>query len=87
METGPRLKVSSDRLVKPGNPTCDSWFTRQVAYPLHHSGSSVLSEPSLLAHMEENKDPDQNVDAWQGSDHIQGIKFSSVVIYAINFTI
>ena len=22
-----------------GDPTCDPWFTRQVAYPLHHSFS------------------------------------------------
>ena len=22
-----------------GDRTCDPWFTRQVAYPLHHSGS------------------------------------------------
>ena len=22
-----------------GNRTCNPWFTRQVAYPLHHSGS------------------------------------------------
>ena len=25
-----------------GNRTCDPWFTRQVVYPLHHSGSLVF---------------------------------------------
>ena len=27
-KTGPRLKVSSDRLREAGNRTCDPWFTR-----------------------------------------------------------
>ena len=37
-KTGQRLKVSSDRLGESGNRTCDPWFTRHSAYPLHHGG-------------------------------------------------
>ena len=29
-KTGPRLKVSSDRLGEAGNRTCDPWFTRRA---------------------------------------------------------
>ena len=39
-KTGQRLKVSSDRLGEAGNRTCDPWFTRHSAYPLHHGGFS-----------------------------------------------
>ena len=39
-KTGQRLKVSSDRLGEAGNRTCDPWFTRHSAYPLHHGASS-----------------------------------------------
>ena len=41
-KTGQRLKVSSDRLGEAGNRTCDPWFTRHSAYPLHHGGFFVL---------------------------------------------
>ena len=34
-KTGQRLKVSSDRLGEAGNRTCDPWFKRHSAYPLH----------------------------------------------------
>ena len=37
-KTGQRLKFSSDRLGEAGNRTCDPWFTRPSAYPLHHGG-------------------------------------------------
>ena len=40
-KTGQRLKVSSDRLGEAGNRTCDPWFTRHSAYPLHHGGHFV----------------------------------------------
>ena len=42
-KTGQRLKVSSDRLGEAGNRTCDPWFTRHSAYPLHHGGFSKAS--------------------------------------------
>ena len=32
-KTGQRLKVSSDRLGKAGNRTCDPWFTRHRFIP------------------------------------------------------
>ena len=38
METGPRLKVSSDRLVK---PRIEPAIPGLQVYPLHHSGSSI----------------------------------------------
>ena len=38
-KTGPRFKVSSDRLGEAVNRTCDSWFTR---HPLHHGGQRIL---------------------------------------------
>ena len=41
-KTGQRLKVSSDRLGEAGNRTCDPWFTRHSAYPLHHGGILTL---------------------------------------------
>ena len=41
-KTGQRLKVSSDRLGEAGNRTCDPWFTRHSAYPLHHGGFSRI---------------------------------------------
>ena len=37
-KTGPRLKVSSDRLGEAGNRTCEPWFTRHRFCPLHHDG-------------------------------------------------
>ena len=40
-KTGQRFKVSSDRLGEAGNRTCDPWFTRHSAYPLHHGGFSI----------------------------------------------
>ena len=40
METGPWLKISSDRLVKPVIDR-DPRFTRQVVFSLHPSGSFI----------------------------------------------
>ena len=39
-KTGQRLKVSSDRLGEAGIRTCDPWFIRHSAYPLHHWASN-----------------------------------------------
>ena len=48
-KTGPRFKVSSDRLGEAGNRTCDPWFTRHSAYPLHHGGcQQTFSKPCLV---------------------------------------
>ena len=43
MEMATQLKVSSDRLMKPGIEP-DPWFTGQVVYPLHHSGYLFIIE-------------------------------------------
>ena len=44
-KTGQRLKVSSDRLGKAGNRTCDPWFTRHrfIPYTTAASGTAGIS--------------------------------------------
>ena len=42
METGPQLKVPSDRLVKPGIEPATSGLQDKVIYPLHHGGTRKL---------------------------------------------
>ena len=37
----PEGSTESGFMEKPGNRTCDPWFTRHSAYPLHHGGFSV----------------------------------------------
>ena len=39
-KTGQRLKVSSDRLGKAGNQTCDPWLTRHRFIPYTTAASS-----------------------------------------------
>ena len=41
-KTGQRLKVSSDRLGEAGIRTCDPWFIRHSAYPLHHGDHLIF---------------------------------------------
>ena len=51
-KTGQRLKVSSDRLGKAGNRTCDPWFTRHRFIP-YTTAASLLngnSGPICLVH-------------------------------------
>ena len=38
-KTGPRLKVSSDRLREAGNRTCNPWFTRHRFIPYTTTGT------------------------------------------------
>ena len=33
---------------EPREPTCDPWFTRQVVYPLHHSGSYLPGQTDRI---------------------------------------
>ena len=40
-KTGQRLKVSSDRLGKAGNRTCDPWFTRHRFIPYTTASSHL----------------------------------------------
>ena len=39
MEIGPKLKRLIGQTSEAGDQPPDPWFTRQVVYPLHHSGS------------------------------------------------
>ena len=56
-KTGQRLKVSSDRLGKAGNPTCDPWFTRHrfipyttAASPFYHFLATSLIYSAMQEH-------------------------------------
>ena len=49
-KTGPRLKVSSDRVGEAGNRTCNPWFTRHRFIPYTTAASSnICLLPCFLA--------------------------------------
>ena len=50
-KTGPRFKVSSDRLGEAGNRTCDPWFTRHRVIPYTTSASKPI--PDILQRVHE----------------------------------
>ena len=38
LRQGPGLKSHPEQIGEAEDPTCNTWFRRQVVYPLHHGG-------------------------------------------------